>query len=95
MAKLVKESEYFIVWFLFWLSSVIGGFVVGAVAGFVLGLILGMSGVDIQTIKIVCAISGFIIGVPLSYFLFRIFVGQMIVKKVEARISSMEIQQGE
>lgn len=85
MDKLVKESQYFVAWLLFWLSTTIGGIALGALVGAIIGGMLGASGVDIQTITVVCTIAGFLISIPLSYVLFRVFVAIMIVNKIESR----------
>ena len=87
MSKTIRESEYFLAWLVFWLSATVGGFIVGAIIGAILGFALGVAGADLQTIKIVCGIAGFIIAVPLSYLLFRLVVGAMIVKKSEKRLT--------
>ncbi len=89
MQKLIKESEYFVAWLVFWLCGTFGGFLIGAVAGGIVGFFLGAAGVDLNKIKLICGGVGFIIGIPLSYILFRVFVGKMIVKKAEARVQSM------
>ena len=89
MNKLVKESEYFLAWLVFWLCTTFGGLVVGVIAGFVIGASLGAAGVDLTTIKVICGGVGFILGGFLSYVLFRVFVGSMIVNKAQARFQSM------
>ncbi len=90
MGKLVKESEYLLAWFLFWICATIGGFILGAVGGGIVGFFLGAAGVDLNTIKLICGGVGLILGIPLSYILFRAFVGAMIVKKAEARFQRLE-----
>jgi hypothetical protein len=88
MEKLVKESEYFIAWLLFWLCSTVGGFILGSVIGGIAGGILGVLGVDMNTIQRVGFVLGLIISIPLSYGMFRLFAGMMIVKKAQARASA-------
>ena len=89
MEKLIKESQYFVTWLVFWVCRAIGGVVLGAVGGFVVGAILGAAGVGTNNIKVICGGVGFILGIPLSYVLFRVFVGNMIVKKAQKRIQDM------
>ena len=88
MQKLVKESEYFIAWLLFWLSCTFGGFILGSIAGGIVGAVLGAAGVGLQKITLICGGVGFLVGIPLSYALFRVFVATMIVKKIKNRASS-------
>ncbi len=87
MSKTIRESEYFIAWLVYWLTAAVGGGILGAVIGAMLGFVLGLAGVDIQMIKVVCGIAGFIIAIPLSYLLFRLIVGAMIVKKAEKHLA--------
>ena len=89
MEKLIKESQYFVTWLVFWICSVIGGFVLGAIGGFVVGAILGAAGVDVNNIKVICGGVAFILTIPLSYVLFRVFVGKMIVNKVQKSIQDI------
>lgn len=89
MDKLIKESQYFGIWLLFWVCSMVGGFVLGAVGGGIVGAILGAARVDIKTIQLICGGVGFILGIALSYVLFRVFVGNLIVKKAQARFQDM------
>ena len=91
MPKLVKESEYFVAWLFFWLSCVVGGFILGAVAGAIVGAILSVAGVDLQAIALICGGVGFVVSIPLSYVLFRVFVAAMIVKKVMERAATLTI----
>lgn len=89
MDKLITESRYLLTWFVFWISSVVGGFLVGGVAGGIMGVILGTAGVDVGAISVICAAVGFVLSIPLSYVLFRVFVGTMIVSKAQATILSV------
>jgi uncharacterized protein (DUF697 family) len=98
MGKLVKEWEYLLTWFVFWLCATIGGGIVGAIFGAIAGAILGLMGCETRVIKIVCAILGGVVALPVSYGFFRLFVAKMIVRKVSERLSKsapeIEHQQG-
>jgi hypothetical protein len=89
MEKLVKESEYFLAWLVFWLCCTIGGVILGGVAGGVVGFCLGVAGVDLHAIRLICGALGFLLSIPLSYVMFRVFAARMIVKKVEARLEGL------
>jgi ABC-type microcin C transport system permease subunit YejE len=89
MEKLVKESEYFLAWLVFWLCYTVAGFILGGVAGGVMGVFLGGTRVDLHAIRLICAGVGFLLSLPLSYILFRVFVARMIVKKAEARLEGL------
>ena len=82
--KTVNESQYFVAWLLFWISSALGGALIGAVAGGVVGGLLGILHASPRVIQMVCGSLGFILSIPLSYVLFRVFVGTMIVNKIKA-----------
>lgn len=84
MTPRLKETDYLVAWILFFLCATAGGFVAGAVAGGILGGILGAAGISLTTIKVVCGFAGFIIGVPISYLFFRVFVAHFIVRKLTA-----------
>jgi len=89
MDKIIKESQYFVAWLLFWLSSIIGGSILGAIGGGIVGFILGAAGVDAKIIMVICGAVGFILGIPLSYGLFRWIVGAMIVKKAQVKFQDL------
>ena len=74
---------------MFWICNVIGGFILGAVGGFVVGAILGAAGVGTNNIKVICGGVAFILTIPLSYILFRVFVDTMIIKKAQKSIQDM------
>lgn len=86
MNKLINELEFFLAWLVFWLCTAVGGFVLGAVVGAIVGGMLGVAGYDITHIKLICGVLGFLVGIPVSYIMFRLFVGLMIVRKIEKRI---------
>lgn len=87
----IRESEYFLAWLVFWLGALIGGVIAGAIGGGVVGLFLGASGVDLAMVRPICSGVGVVMGAIVSYLLFRLIVGEMIVSKAETRIRS-EVQ---
>ncbi len=91
MAKLIKESDYFLTWLVFSICGTVGGFILGAVVGGVTGAILNVVGVDLagNVFKWTCSGMGFIAGLVMSYVFFRIFVASMIVKKAEMRSQAL------
>ena len=89
MQSLIKESEYFLTWITFWICGTVIGGIMGAVVGGIIGFMLGAAGIDLKTIKLVAGSAAFLIAMPLSYLLFRVFVGNMIVKKANARAEEM------
>ena len=89
-AKLIKESEYFFAWFVFWVCSSLAGATAGFLAGAVAGFLLTLLGVDKQWITMGAgAAAGFIVGIPISYAFFRIFVASIIVKRIIERTSQL------
>ncbi len=86
MNKIVSETEYFVAWLVLYLGGAIGGLILGGIAGGMVGVVLGSAGVELSIIEWIAGIVGFVIGVALSYVLFRWLVASMIVKKAEARV---------
>lgn len=87
MNKVIGEGEFLLAWFVYWICTLVGGFVAGAIVGGIMGGVLGAVGADMQTIRIVGGVAGFLVSVPISFLFFRIFVGAMIVKKIESRMA--------
>ena len=78
----IKEMDYVKTWALATLCATVGGFLVGMVLGAICGGVMGAMGAPIRTIKMVCGGLGFIAGLPVSYFFFRLFVSRFIVQKL-------------
>lgn len=87
----VRERDYFIAWLLFAVCSGVGGAIAGGIAGGLLGFMLGASGVtDTSSLRLAGGIAGFVVGLPISYGFFRLFVGIFIVKKPLERASAVQ-----
>jgi len=82
MDSTLKESDYVKAWALNCLSATIGGLVAGFIVGALMGAVLGGMGVPMQTIKIACGITGFIVGLPISYMCFHFFVSRFLIQKI-------------
>jgi ABC-type uncharacterized transport system permease subunit len=78
----LKEIDFLKAWAVFWVLSTVGGTVVGFVAGAMLGFVLGGLGVHMRTIQIVCGGLGFLLGIPISYFLFQFSIRMFLVPKL-------------
>jgi hypothetical protein len=89
MKKLVKEWEYFLAWLVFWLCNAVAGFFLGTAAGGVVRLLLQAVGVRTNAIKTISGNVGLVLSIVLSYVLFRIFVGNMIVRKAGAKVHNL------
>jgi len=76
----MTSPNYTKAWLFFFLIATIGGAIAGGICGGILGAILAVAGVGIGVIKIAGAVTGFLIGMPISYFTFRWVVGEYIVK---------------
>ena len=86
-ANEIKEIDYVKTWALFTICAMVGGFVAGAVVGGVCGGVLGGLGVSMRAIKGICGVLGFLVGLPISYLFFRIFVSRFIVQKLTVETS--------
>lgn len=78
------KIPYFKAWFIFYLGSTLIALGVGMVVGFLVGAILGIAGVEIITIQRTCAILGGLLGVVISYFIFRWVIDRFVVPAVSA-----------
>lgn len=78
----ISEMDYLKTWFLFFICATLGGAIVGGGVGGILGGFLGVAHVPIQTIRWICGGAGFIVGLPISYAFFRLFVSRFIVRKL-------------
>jgi hypothetical protein len=78
----LKEIDYLKAWAFFWVLSTVGGLIIGFVAGAMLGFVLGGLGVHMRTIKVVCGGLGFLLGIPLSYFLFQFSIRTFLIPKL-------------
>jgi ABC-type uncharacterized transport system permease subunit len=78
----LKELDYIKAWAVFWVLSTVGGLLVGFVAGGMLGFVLGGLGVHMRTIKILCGGLAFLLGLPVSYFLFQFSIRMFLVPKL-------------
>jgi len=88
MTQQLKETDYIKTWVLFMVCATVGGIIVGAVVGAVVGGVLGAAGVPVRTISALCGVLGFIVGLPISYLFFRLFVSRFIVQKLTAQALS-------
>jgi ABC-type uncharacterized transport system permease subunit len=77
-----NQIPYFKTWFIYTLCSLVVSFASGMVIGFVLGAILGIAGASLETIQVVCAIAGFVLGLAISYLIFRWVVDRFIVPAI-------------
>lgn len=87
MSGSVSEWVYFKTWFVFFLGASVFGAVIGGLVGGVMGAILGFQGASPERIRIVCGIVGFLVGIPISYAMFRWTVGSFIVKRISRAMS--------
>jgi hypothetical protein len=78
----LKEIDYLKAWGVFWVLSTVGGAVIGFVAGAMLGFVLGGLGFQARTIAVVCGGLGFVLGIPLSYVLFRFSIRMFLIPKL-------------
>jgi putative flippase GtrA len=76
----MPKPPYIKAWVIFFLIATVGGAILGAIIGAFLGIALTIARVDLGTIKVVAAVIGFLIGIPLSFVTFKWVVSEYIVK---------------
>lgn len=77
-----KGIPYFKAWLIFAISSTLLAFGAGIAVGFVVGAALGIAGVSIEQIQTICSILGFVLGLVVSFLIFRWVVDRFIVPAV-------------
>lgn len=89
--KPITEADYFVAWILFFLCATVSGAIVGAVCGAIMGVVFVASGIrDTDSLRLVGAVTGFVVSLPISYLFFRVFVGKLIVAKLLERMSAVQ-----
>ncbi len=74
-----RQLKIFKAWLNFFLVATLLGFLAGAACGAVLGAVLGALGHDQRMIQIWATISGFVVGIPVSFVIYRWSVLKYIV----------------
>lgn len=77
-----SQIPYFKTWLIYTLSSMVLGALCGMASGMVCGFVMGAAGMPVETIKIVCGIVGFVLGIIVSFIMFRWAVDKFIVLEV-------------
>lgn len=78
---IVLNIKYIKTWVIYTLISLLGGFIVGAVQGFILGLILSLCKVSFEVISKTTAVTGFVAGLLVSFFVFKWSIEKFILLK--------------
>ena len=87
--KIIHETDFLLAWFATWASTTICGFVAGFFAGFIAGATLSLLGVTDKSMLVFAGgAAGTIVGIPISYLFFRLFVGKLIVGKFTRRLKA-------
>lgn len=65
-------------WSLLWrnLIAIVLAIILGAITGAIIGIVLGMMGVPLNTIRIICAPVGFVIGLAVSIVPLKMILGK-------------------
>ena len=82
MTSALTEKNYFVAWIIFYFGGLVGAMLAGAIAGAAIGAAMGMNGYSVESIKSVCGTAGFLVGLPVSYFVFRAVVKRFIIAKL-------------
>jgi uncharacterized membrane protein len=81
----LTDGDYIRTWVLFFVCAGVGGAIAGGIGGGITGLILGIFSavhrLPIETFKLFCGAAGFIVALPVHFFLFRFFVSRLIASK--------------
>ena len=77
----LREGDYFLAWLLFVICATGGGLIAGALVSATIGFIIGAAHAP-ETISTINTAIGLVVGLPISYLCFRVFVTIFIVSKV-------------
>jgi hypothetical protein len=80
---------YFKSWIIFMITSFVLSVLAGMAIGFVVGFIMGMIGAPMQTVQVVCAIAGGVLGLIVSYAMFRWVIDRFIIPSVAGATSTL------
>src|SRR5581483_6506747 len=77
----IPAPKYFKTWIIFFVIATVGAGILGLILGAFLGAYLKVvAHAELNTIKLVAQVAGFIAALPVSYFTFRWAVEEFIVK---------------
>ena len=65
--------------------ALVGGFIAGAIVGGVVGAILGVLGLPVKVISIITGFLGFVVGLVVSYFCFRLTIAKFLAPCIAGR----------
>lgn len=82
------EGTIALAWLVFWLMATFGGGAIGAVLGGVMGGLLAANGMKIEHIRLIAMGLGFLLGIPISYFCFRMAVVWFIIPAAQRATES-------
>ena len=74
-----SKVPYFKSWLVFVVSSVLLSMGAGMAVGIVLGMVMGFAGVDVSAIRNSATALGFVIGLSISFVMFRWVIDRYIV----------------
>ena len=81
--KELTEFDYFKGWLIFFLVATVGGGVLSLVIGSFVAAFLGAGGASSAQATRTLQVLGAVIGIPISYFTFRIVVGKFLLPKLD------------
>jgi len=77
------EFQYFKAWLMFFLVGTVGGALLGMILGSFVAAFLGAGGASPAQMTNILRVLGLIIGIPVSYFTFRIVLAKYLLPKIE------------
>ncbi|MEQ1935537.1 MAG: hypothetical protein ABL962_16885 [Fimbriimonadaceae bacterium] len=76
------EIRYLKSFVVYTLIATVTGLVIGMFQGAILGAALSIAGFDLHTVRTTCGITGFIVGVLISFFVFRWIIRTQILPQI-------------
>jgi hypothetical protein len=86
---ILKVTDYLKAWVFFSVVAALVTFVAGFVAGAILGGILGAAGVGNHKINLLVTALTFLMGIPISYYFFRLAIDTFILPKIVTQNNSL------
>ncbi len=79
--KGIRESDWFLSFLMVWFGWTLAGLIVGGIGGVLTWMVL--QGASQDTVAAAGAVIGFILSLPVQYFLLRFIVAKFIIPKLE------------
>ena len=90
-APAISQLPFFKSWLVFAVITTFGGGLLGAIVGMIIGGIMGGAGATVPTTQLITAITGLVLGTPISFLTYKWSVNKFIVAHMLRTIAALSI----